>query len=113
MLSFLQHLSSDDFGTLSKAQEVLQSQGLPILYGGKLKPRIYQACGQHTAGCCPRVPQGTNTLYPLPLTHQSSPTPAQFVAGISGSHPSPHDPDQVWIRIHTLKTSRCAGHAVW
>lgn len=80
MLSLLQHLSSDDFRTLYDAHGVLKSQAFPILYGGKLKPRIYQVCGQHTAGHCPGVPEGTDTLCSLPLTHQSTPTLAQFTA---------------------------------
>lgn len=81
MLSLVQHLSSNDFRTLYKTHAVLKSQGLPILYEGKLKPRIYQLCGQHTAALCPGVTEGTNILCSLPLTHQSTPTPAQFMAG--------------------------------
>lgn len=75
MLPLLQHLSSDDFRTFYDAHGVLKSQTFPILYGGELKPRIYQVCGQHTAGHSPGVPEGTNTLCSLPLN--TSPHPAQ------------------------------------
>lgn len=80
MLSLLQHLSSDDFRGLYNAHGVLKSQAFPILYGGKLKPRIYQVCGQNTARHCPGVPEGTNTLCSLSLTHQFTPILAQLTA---------------------------------